>query len=95
MHMDEYLGTQLELIYDTAPGGRHEGCVGVEIPGLSWSYQWEGARNGGRYLFASQVSRVGGIDGERQRLELTAVVRELLHWSVQEVRADAATERRA
>jgi hypothetical protein len=95
MHMYEHSGTQLELIYDTAPSHRHEGCVGAENPGPSWSYQWEGARNGGRYNFTSQVSRIDGIDGERRRLELTAIARELLHWSAQEVRADAATERRA
>lgn len=93
--MDEYLDPQLELIYgDGATGGDHEDRVGVESPGMSWSYQWEGARNGGRYVFASQVSRIGGIDGERRRLELTAAVRELLHWAGQQPCIDVATDRR-
>ncbi|WP_156093972.1 hypothetical protein [Lentzea aerocolonigenes] len=95
MHMDEHLDPQLELIYDGVGGCGHEERVGVENGGKSWSYEWEGARNGGRYLFASQVSRAGGVDGERRRLELTAAVRELLHWAGQQPLVDKAADRQA
>ena len=60
-----------------------------------WSYLWEGARSGGRNLFSSQVSRIGGAEGERRRLELAAVVRELLHHAEQRTQAGDGAERRA
>ena len=96
MRMDEYLDPQLELVYaDGVVGCGQEDRAGVENRGLDWSYEWEGARNGGRCLFAGQISRVGGVDGERRRLELTAAVRELLHWAGQQPRIDEAADRRS
>ncbi len=91
--MDEHLGVQLDLIPE-----RELGCVqgdraAVESIGVAWSYLWEGSRTGGRYLFSSQVNRIGGVEGERRRLELTAVVRELLHWTEQQAQADGGAER--
>lgn len=95
MGIDRHFDGQLELIYDVAPGRSRQDRVGVERSETGWCYRWEGARNGGLYLFDSQVSRSGGVDGGRRRLELTSVVRDLLHWSVQESRIDEATDRRA
>lgn len=93
--MDGYLGVQLGLISESELGCDHRDYVGVERTDAGWSYLWEGARSGGRNLFSSQVSRIGGVEGERRRLELAAVVRELLHYAEQRTQAGDRAERRA
>ncbi|USX56227.1 hypothetical protein [Lentzea sp. HUAS12] len=84
---------QLDLIPERELARGQGDRPDVESTGVAWSYLWEGSRTGGRYLFSSQVNRIGGVDGERRRLELTAVVRELLHWAGQQAQADDSAER--
>lgn len=86
--------SQLELVFEGIPDRVLENRIGVEDVREGWSYQWEGTRTGGRYRFSSQVGRVGGVDGERRRLELTEVVRELLHWAEQKSHVDGVTEQK-
>ena len=92
--MDEHLGVQLDLIFELELGCSHADRADVEHIEAGWSYLWEGARSGGRNLFSSQVSRIGGVEAERRRLELAAVVRELLHYADQRTRAGDGAERR-
>lgn len=92
--MDEHLGVQLDLISARELGRGHEDRADLKHIEAGWSYLWEGARSGGRTLFASQVSRIGGVEGERRRLELAAVVRELLHYTEQVTQVDDRAGRR-
>lgn len=91
--MDEHLGVQLDLISECELGCGRRDHVEVERREAGWSYLWEGARMGGRNLFSSKVNRISGTEGERRRLELAVVVRELLHWSEQKAKDDDAEQR--
>ncbi|WP_434450083.1 hypothetical protein [Lentzea sp. E54] len=91
--MDEHLGVQLDLISERELARGDADRADVEHVEAGWSYLWEGARSGGRNLFSSQVSRIGGAEGERRRLELIAVVRELLHHAERRTQAGDGAER--